>query len=501
MAAIDLRARLGFASAAPARLVFIAMFGQIVLWTIAPTIAHTAPPLDIVEGAYWGREGLILSHKHPNLPGLLIQAAHEVTGAYGWPEYLLSQLFVTATYWIVYLLGRDLFGPVLGAAGALVLTGCYYFSWPTPEFNHNVAQMPFWAGIALLLWRAAETNALRYWALLGFVAALGMYAKFSVCIVLLFGGVWLLADRRGRDSLRTVGPWLCLVIFVIGVAPLAFLLVRANFLPLTYAAGRAGAAGAGFWGFVGAQIADNAGLLIIIALTLLWPTRHAPETGEPIEAPRFVDPSRATWFLALLGIGPFLFTLGVAATFGAQDMWTAPMFNLAGLLALAPLRARIGRPALRRIAGAALSIIAIAPIIYVAALKASPYLAARPSRMLWPEATIAKRMVAIWDNATHAPLRIVGGDTWVAGLVGLDTRSLPILYASYEPQLTPWVTPERLAAQGALLVWEASGQPVSGPWDAPGSGYVRGQEVFDWSPDPTKAPLTIDYVVVPPVVK
>ena len=94
----------------------------------------------------WGREWVIATYKHPALPSWVLEATRILTGAVGWPAYLVSQLFVAATFLFVYLLGCDLMGRQRAAAGTLLLTGIVYYSWPTPEFNHNVAQTPFWAG-------------------------------------------------------------------------------------------------------------------------------------------------------------------------------------------------------------------------------------------------------------------------------------------------------------------------------------------------------------------
>ena len=94
----------------------------------------------------WGREWVIATYKHPALPSWFLEASRVLTGgATGWPAYLVSQLFIAATFGLVFLLGRDMMGPERAAAGTLLLAGVTYYSWPTPEFNHNIAAAPFWA--------------------------------------------------------------------------------------------------------------------------------------------------------------------------------------------------------------------------------------------------------------------------------------------------------------------------------------------------------------------
>jgi hypothetical protein len=49
----------------PDTLVGLLVAGQIVAWTLAPSLTHLVPPLDVVEGYMWGREWVIATYKHP----------------------------------------------------------------------------------------------------------------------------------------------------------------------------------------------------------------------------------------------------------------------------------------------------------------------------------------------------------------------------------------------------------------------------------------------------
>jgi len=486
---------LGWRTLSPSGLVLALAVTQVVTWTIAPTLVHSAPPLDVVESALWGREEVLLSYKHPNLPGLLIEAGYRLTGAYGWPDFLLSQLFIAATYGFVYRLGRELIGARAAAAGTLLLAGCFYFSWPTPEFNHNVAQMPIWAAIAFFLWRAAARNALWLWLVAGLLAALGMYAKFSTGVLLLCGGVWLLADPRGRACLSTYKPWLGLGLFGAASLPLAVRLVETGYRPLLYAE-KASAGGAGILHFLSTQLADCAAMLVIVLLAFPWRRRTA--LAGNLTDRDGVDEATALRFLLIVGLGPLFTTALIALAHGTEDMWGAPMLNLIGLLAMLALRRRLSPIALRRIAAAALFLAVVVPLayagIYVARLeRGEPH----PPRPLWPQAAIAARMSDIWRRATNAPLRIVGGSPWLAGLVALTAPDQPTIYANFDQIASPWVSDERLAREGVLVVWEdRDGLPPAG--QALVGGRTAGDEDFRWSPANSAQPLKLHYVVVPP---
>ena len=142
----------------PERGLLALVLAQIMFWTLAPALSHTAPPLDVVEMYAWGREWVVATFKHPNLPGLVLEPLRLLLGQAGWTAYLVSQIFIAATFSTVFALGRDIMDAPRALAGTLMLTGVYFFSWVTPEFNHNVAQMPLWALTMLFLWRATTNG-------------------------------------------------------------------------------------------------------------------------------------------------------------------------------------------------------------------------------------------------------------------------------------------------------------------------------------------------------
>jgi hypothetical protein len=502
----SLAATLERGAARPAALVAAFAFLQIVFWTAAPTLLHNAPPLDVVEGYLSGREGLLLTAKHPNLPGLLLEASHLATGAYGWPAYLIAQLFAAATYLFVYLIGRALMGPRAAAAGTLLLAGCYYFSWPLPEFNHNVAEMPIWAAFAYLLWKAATYNSAALWLLLGLVSATGLYAKFSMVMLLGAGGLWLLLDARGRSCLATWRPWPGLALFLAALAPLAVALQQIHFMPFAYAASRSTVGAPSFLLFVGAQLADVAGMLAILAAAFLLPRRGAAAALAGQETPSQLTP-RARSFLLIVAIAPVALTALIALASGANAMWGMSMFDLAGLVMIMPLQRKLDGIALRRIAAAALALVMLGPAAYAAAHLIAPKSgAARPPlRTLWPQAAIAERMAAVWRQATDAPLRIVAGDSRVAGLVALTAPDRPTLYADPDPRTSPEIFAERILREGVLrdgllIVWEARGRGPPWAWrDVIASRPVLEEDV-PWASD-GRAPLKLAYVIIPPAAK
>ncbi len=404
---------------------------------------------------------MLTTYKHPALPSWVLEATRVLTGAVGWPAYLVSQLFVAATFGLVYRLGCDLMGRQRAAAGTLLLTGIAYYSWPTPEFNHNVAQTMFWAGFAFALWRAVERQTLGWWLLLGAFAVGGIYSKLSTGLLFVAAAAWMALDARARRSLVTPGPWITLAVIAAATAPLGLWLIDTDFAMLKYAADRT------YWSkpegirvFVLSAIGTLAGMLAILGGALIG--RRPATAGEAPAVLPPIDPRALRFLVVLVAIPPLLILIAAVLTqSGLKAAWASSMFNLAGLLAVALAAGRFDAEALKRIAVVALTLVIAIPIAYGVVHSVALRPSKPPLRVLWPGAEIAARMAGIWDRATHgAPLRIVAGDTWIAGLVGLRHKDRPHLLSNADIRYSPWIGARQLEDEGMLVLWEYEKSPT-----------------------------------------
>jgi 4-amino-4-deoxy-L-arabinose transferase-like glycosyltransferase len=481
----------------------ILIVGQSTAWTLAPALTHSAPPLDVVEGYMWGREWVVATFKHPALPSWALEASRLMTGVVGWPAYIVSQLFVAGTFAFVFLLGRDVMGERRAVAGTLLLTGVAYYAWPTPEFNHNIAELPFWAGLPWALWRAVERRGTLWWALAGVLAAGGLYAKLTTALLLVTLAAWIVWDRRAWGCLATPGPWIGLGVFVLLAAPLVLWLMQHDFAPLRYAAMRSGRArGDGPHMFVLSLLLNLAGMFAMLAIAgLIGPRRRTNRAGAITEPPLQPMNSRALHYLIWVRAGPLVLALAGALLSGSnlRSAWGSSMFNLAGLLGIALTSGRFDNTALRRIAICAGALLILVPVGYALAMIIGPTRVGAPVRVSWPQASIAERFAAIWARETGRPLRIVSGDSWIAGLVGVSSRDVPSIFTRGDPALAPWITPERLQREGMLVVWDARIRNVPEHLRGVVSAQPAREERFRWRWSDKLGDLVIGYAVIPPV--
>lgn len=476
----------------PERALIILIAAQLAFWSLAPLLSHSAPPLDVVDIQATGREWVVATFKHPNTPGLVLEAVRFLTGAAGSPAYIVSQLFIVATFACVYALGRDLLDPGRAFIGTALLTGVYFFSWPTPEFNHNVMQMPFWALTCLALWKASTNGRLIWWIVLGVAAGLSLWAKYSSAILLLMAGVWMLYDAEARKKILTPGPWITAIVCALTFAPQLIWLFDNDFQPFAYAARRATSVDfSDTIGFLPIQLAHHIPMFVLMLCAGLWGKRAA----EPLQPPD----KRALHFLLLMGLGPAIVItlIGLVSASGLRTAWGAPMFNLSGLLVVALLTNRIDARRLKAVFMGAGVTILFTSTLYFAHMAYGYQITGKPLRGNWPAERINADLQEQWRAATNnAPLRIVAGDIWSTGLIGMSDQPPPHVLVNADYEISPWVTPADVARDGALVVW-SGGEPAAL------AGFLgdRPRNQLDFLPEharPDTQAVTIHYVVIRP---
>lgn len=472
---------------------------QAALWTLAPALTHTAPPLDVIESALWGREWVWATYKHPSLPGWALEGARMLAGDGQWPAYALSQIAVCLTYWAVYRLGVDLFGATLegrqrALGGVLLLSTLYYMSLPTPEWNHNVPQLPLYALAIWMLWRATERGAPAAWIAFGALCGLGLHVKYAFGVLFPAALIWMLI-RGGWRLFLGPGPWLGLAACLLVAAPQAAWLIANDFPPFDYAGRRMGQDNASLpLKFLGAQALNHSAMIALAALAGLIALRRSRGGGVSGPAQRF---------LLVLGLGPVavLTLTGLISGARLKDMWGYPLFTLSGLLIIALCAARMDMQALKRLALGAGALLLLAPIGHGAVALLGETVRDKPLRTQWPQAAIAARMSALWREETGAPLGVVAGGIWTAGLVAYSAPDAPSVFTDADPGKSPWITRDRLRRAGALAVWASAGTTPEAP--PPGLAALIGEhplraEAFPWPRHPNRPPLILRYAIIPP---
>ena len=159
-----------------------------------------------------------------------------------------------------------------------------------------------------------------------------------------------------------------------------------------------------------------------------------------------------TW-LALLAFAPFLLTLlwglgGVKVSIA----YTIPIFFLVPILIVLALPDLIQPHVVRRLGVAA-------GILMGTAILASPLLGyvrfvTDTRAAIEPRAEVALELTRVWRERFKRPLRLVAGSTAFASAIPFYSPDHPSQFINFTQATAPWVTPERLAREGLLIVCE-----------------------------------------------
>jgi hypothetical protein len=175
------------------------------------------------------------------------------------------------------------------------------------------------------------------------------------------------------------------------------------------------------------------------------------------------------------------------------------MFNFIGLLVIALAFDRFRPNVLKRIALSAAVLLAVVPVGYALVVLFRLPLTDKPLRVNWPQGEMSERMSDIWARETHRPLRIVSGDPWIAGLVGLTAKDKPSIYTQGNQVLSPWITPKRLEREGMLIVWDVQTNRIPYRLRSLVASQPVQQVRFTWPLSAGRSKLIIGYAIVAPI--
>src|SRR5215468_1833340 len=127
-------------AAAPAQALGAILLFHTVVWTALPTLLYANLPLDLIEALTYGREWQLGYDKLPPLPWWLVEIAYRLAG-HDFAYYLLAQLAVVATLWLIWLTSRPLVGALGALVAVLIIDGLHYLNYTSAKFNHDVVQL------------------------------------------------------------------------------------------------------------------------------------------------------------------------------------------------------------------------------------------------------------------------------------------------------------------------------------------------------------------------
>jgi len=304
------------------------LFTHLVIWTCIPYLTNNNLPLDTIEALAWGSNLDWGFNKHPPLSALVIEIFYQIFGNQDWAYYLLSQTFVTISFFVVWKFSEDFFqSKIYGLISVLLLEGIYFYNYTTPEFNVYICELPFWSLTVLFCWKGFKNNKASDWLIFGLFAALGVLSHYLFIYLLAAIDIFFLyMIIKKKINLKCL---ISLIPFFLILLPHLIWLIENNYTTITYGLHRTGSGDQNFLDhlfhpiiFLGKQI----GILMPFFLMIVF---LVPKFGA-----KFNFKDKKLLFLLTVNVIPIILIFLTSMIMGVKirTMWMTPFYLFFGVL-------------------------------------------------------------------------------------------------------------------------------------------------------------------------
>ncbi len=294
-------------------------------------------------GLGYGEANYFATAMHPDWsyfdqPPLSLWAAYlsaKLLGTHPLALRLPFVLMFAGTTWLVYSLGRRLYGERAGLWAAVLLNVSFVFTMSTALFlQPDGPLMLLWlacTGCLVRIFLDTPRHPTRWWLATGALVGLAMLSKYHAIFIAAAAFVFMLTSRPHRRWLGTSGPYLALAVAVIVSSPVLIWNAQHGWISLLWQGAR-GTKSAGLrLDWLGRNIVGQA----LYVMPWLW----APLLWQLVACLRKGPRCPTAWLIGLLSVGPVIVFTAISAyaPIGLHFHWQTPGY----LLLLLPLGAAI----------------------------------------------------------------------------------------------------------------------------------------------------------------
>lgn len=433
---------------------------HVFVWTLYPIVNNWSLPADMVENFYLGQAWQWGYYKHPPLFSWVTAAYLKSTDVSRGNYYLLSQLNVAFTFFMVWRLAKLVLTPLYALLAVVMLEFIPYYSFLSIKFNANTILLSTWALTVYFTYLAITKQKSFYWLMLGLSAAAAMLGKyFSICLLL---GIliYLLSHRRGRNLFKTRGPYVALIGYFLLMTPHLLWLWGNDFASIRYGMERAQEGG---WvdsrldgvKFIVSQMAYMMPLILVMVVFV----RRFSFISIFYRVSALSSDAGFCWAMSM-GVCLLIFILSIIFGLGVASVWGMPLWNVLGILVFLYLAKQMPcRPL--RIYAFAMGYLVLVPgaIMLGNALWVDD---AQEKALIASRQELAWQLTLKWRERYGLPLKVVAGHD--AGAVAFYSSDHPDVSLGESGSLTPWVTKERIHQGGiALILGDAKPKKTAEP--------------------------------------
>ena len=399
-------------------LFYIFVTTHLIIWTLVPTLTNNNLPLDTIEHLAWGSNLDWGFNKHPPVVAFVLEFFYQIFGAQDWAYYLLSQIFVVISFFVVFKLAEEFFKKkVFSLLSVLLLEGIYFYNFTTPEFNVNVCLLPFWALTILYFWKGVKDNKITDWFLVGLFAGFGLLSKYLFIYLGLGMDIFIIymIYKKKIDFKCLVS----LIPFFIVFLPHLIWLTENNYITITYGLHRTGAEDPDILNhikhplmFLGKQI----GILIPFFLMLFYLINKFKYKIS------FKD-DKLLFFL-VINIVPIALVFLTSMILGVKirTMWMTPFYLFFGILVIYIFQSQINLNKLKGFTTLFIILFIFSPFAY-----AYVSITKTDKRTDYPGKKEAEKVKLFYKNQNQVTgeMAFVKGNEWIAGNLSYHLEERP----------------------------------------------------------------------------
>ena len=395
----------------------IYLISHLLIWTLIPSVVNTNLPLDTIEALAWGSDLKWGFEKHPPMSGLMVEIIFQLFGNNDWAYYLLSQIFLTFTFFIVWKFSNEIFkDKTLSLISVLMLSGFFFYNYTTPEFNVNICQLPFWALTVLYGWRSFNVkDKISNWLLFGLFASFGFLSKYLFIFLLIgikiFYSYFLIKKKKINIYYFIPG-----LIFLAVISPHLIWLSQNDYVTILYGLSRSNIETGNFINhLINPLIFLTKQIIILVPIMLMT---YVLLKKIKID----INSNNTLIYLVCINILPFILMLLYSLLTGAKirTMWMTPFYIFFPTMLLFIFKKFIFFKNLKKFFLIFFIFFLISPLTYLAVSILD-----KNKRTDYPGREIADLVQRKWDKNFSNEITIVVGDEWAAGNLSYHLVSRP----------------------------------------------------------------------------
>ena len=401
---------------------YIFVIAHLIIWTAIPSLTNNNLPLDTIEALAWGSNLDWGFNKHPPMSAFLAEIFYQIFGTRDWAYYLLSQICVIISFFVVFKLSEEFFkNKKFCLISILLLEGIFFYNFTTPEFNVNICLMPFWSLTVYFLWKGIKNNNFIDWFLLGLFSGFAFLSKYLFIYLGLAIDVLLI-----YMIIKKKIDYKCLIAFVpflIILCPHLVWLTENNYITIIYGLDRTGT-GTGYQSyldhiihpliFLGKQI----GILVPFLLMLLFLIEKFKNNLNLMDD-KFL-------FLLAINILPILLVFLTSVIMGIKirTMWMSPFYLFLGVFLIYIFQSQINLNKLTNFVNIFMILFLISPFSY-----AYISISQKDKRTDYKGKEEAKAVMIAVENdfmrIKNKTIKYIWGNEWVAGNLSYHLKDRP----------------------------------------------------------------------------